>query len=81
MLIEDIDFWDPEGDAITSLKVVAGDACPSWLSIKKSESQSGTWILSGIPTETAPSEYSFRLRVEGASGLKDREVTLKVNTQ
>ena len=80
-LIEDRDFWDPEGDAIISLKVVAGDAHPSWLSIGESGSQPGTWILSGTPGETEAADYSFRIRVEDASGGTDREVTLKVLNQ
>ena len=80
-LAEGIDFWDPEGDAITSLRVVAGDTSPSWLSIRESESHPGTWILGGIPAETDPTEYSFRIRVEDASGGTDRTVKLKVITR
>ncbi len=77
-LVEGRDFWDPEGDAITSIQVVAGDSCPSWLSIRESGSNAGTWILSGIPTETEPIVYSFRIRVKDASGVTAREVELKV---
>ena len=73
--------WDPEGDAIASLQVVAGDTSPSWLSIRESELHPGTWILGGTPAETDPTEYSFRIRAEDTSGGTDRIVKLKVITQ
>lgn len=75
-LLEGLDFWDPEGDPITALYLLPGDNYPSWLSISESELQAGTFILGGIPTETGA--YSFRIRVEDASGGTDREVRLKV---
>ena len=75
-LVEDLDFWDPEGDDITAVEVVAEDGAPSWLSI--SETKEGTWTLSGTPDETATSAYDFRLRVKDSTGGNDRMVHLKV---
>ena len=75
-LVEDLDFWDPEGDEITELLVVPEDDAPSWLSI--SETKLGTWTLSGTPDETATKTYDFRLRVKDATGQNDRMVHLKV---
>lgn len=75
-LMEDQDFWDPEGDEITAVEVVSEDAAPSWLTI--SETKDGTWTLSGIPNETSTTSYDFRLRVKDASGESDRTVHLKV---
>ncbi|WP_405603984.1 T9SS type A sorting domain-containing protein [Polaribacter sp. Asnod1-A03] len=73
-LKEGIDFWDPEGDVITSL--IASGSFPSWLTI--TETASGEWTLSGTPTETTDSEYEFNLQVNDASGGTDRKVTLNV---
>ena len=76
VLVEGEDFWDPEGDEITSL--LALDNFPSWLTINESQTESGKWILSGIPTETLPVDYEFRLQVSDASGATERTVELNV---
>ena len=68
------DFWDPEGDAITSL--LALDSFPAWLTI--TETASGVWTLSGTPTETTATDYEFKLQVKSASLGTDRTVELKV---
>ncbi|MDA9335955.1 hypothetical protein N9Q89_07395, partial [Flavobacteriaceae bacterium] len=73
-LIEGYDFWDPEGDAITSL--VSSGNFPSWLSII--ETTPGVWTLSGIPTETVDTEYEFDLSVSDAFGATNRTVKLAV---
>ena len=73
-LTEGYDFWDPEGDAITSL--IASGAFPSWLTIL--ETSPGVWELSGTPTETIDTEYEFDLSVSDASGSTNRTVTLNV---
>ncbi|MFC2090016.1 hypothetical protein ACFLT1_04505 [Bacteroidota bacterium] len=76
-LVEGVDFWDPEGDEITSVELVKGDNCPAWLSIEESKSEPGTYILSGIPTEKKSTEYSFRIKVKDASGGRVRKVKLR----
>ncbi|WP_405603986.1 T9SS type A sorting domain-containing protein [Polaribacter sp. Asnod1-A03] len=73
-LIEGFDFWDPEGDVITSL--IALGSFPSWLTIK--ETAPGVWTLSGTPTETVETDYNFNLQVNDVSGGTNRQVTLNV---
>ena len=73
-LLEGFDFWDPEGDAITSL--IALNAFPSWLTI--TETSLGEWTLGGIPTETADTEFEFDLSVSSVSGSTNRTVELMV---
>ncbi|WP_405563312.1 T9SS type A sorting domain-containing protein [Polaribacter sp. Asnod6-C07] len=73
-LTEDVDFWDPEGDTITSLLAVGN--FPSWLTI--AETEPGIWLLSGTPTETEETNYEFSLQVNDASGGNNRKVDLKV---
>ena len=73
-LVDDIDFWDPEGDAVT-LELI--DA-PAWLSIEEDTTTPGTWLLTGMPTETEATELTFTLRVSAADGDEDREVTLQI---
>jgi hypothetical protein len=75
-LTEGIDFWDPEGDAITSL--IAIGSFPSWLTISESETTPGEWILSGTPTEAIDTDYEFNLQVNDASGGTNRKVTVNV---
>lgn len=75
-LVEGEDFWDPEGDDITRFFAVNADVFPSWFAIE--ETEPGTWTLSGIPTETSPTDYNFRLRVTDASGGTNRWVELNV---
>ncbi|WPR73170.1 Ig-like domain-containing protein [Flavobacterium sp. NG2] len=72
-LREGIDFWDPEGDAMT---LIALDNFPSWLSISKIAD--GVWELSGTPTETTNSSYEFKLQASDASGGTSRTVNLNV---
>ena len=76
-LIEGVDFWDSEGDAITSL--IAQNSFPSWLTI--TETSSGVWALSGSPTETVDTDYQFDLRVSDASGGSNRTVNLQVDKE
>lgn len=75
-LVEDFDFWDPEGDAITSL--IALDNFPTWLNI--TETESGVWTLSGTPNESAETAYEFNLEVSDASGGSSRLVGMNVET-
>ena len=74
-LVIDLDFWDPEGDAIT---VVAGEDAPSWLTI--TETESGGWALGGTPlvSEAALEELEFNLRLESGEYQTERMVNLKV---
>lgn len=74
-LVQDIDFWDPEGDIITSLLTL--DSFPTWLTII--ETESGVWTLSGTPNETTDTEYEFYLKVSDAFGGSSRLVNMNVN--
>ncbi|MDA7746896.1 putative Ig domain-containing protein [Psychromonas sp.] len=71
-----VDFWDPEGDEINQVYIVDTDTAPNWLVIN--ETATGIWTLSGTPTETSSTDYSFRLRVKGISGGTNRNVELSV---
>ncbi|MBU3011374.1 T9SS type A sorting domain-containing protein [Polaribacter vadi] len=73
-LTEGVDFWDPEGDVITSL--IAQNNFPSWLTI--AETSTGVWTLSGMPAETEDTNYEFDLRASDTSGGRNRTVNLKV---
>ena len=73
-LTEGFDFWDPEGDSITSL--IALGAFPSWLTI--TETTPGVWLLSGTPTETVETDYEFDLKASDSSEGTSRKVALKV---
>ena len=73
-LVEGVDFWDPEGDAVTVSLIDA----PAWLSLKQDSAQPGRWLLQGLPTETSAAESKFRLRAQDASGGTERSVELKV---
>jgi hypothetical protein len=80
VLTEGADFWDPEGDEITNVTFVsAADGLPSWLTLEQEPGNPGTWRFIGTPTEAAATNYTFRLRVEDASGGSDRWVELTVN--
>ncbi|WP_411826912.1 putative Ig domain-containing protein [Luteolibacter sp. AS25] len=77
-LVENTDFWDPEGDNITAI-LPSGNA-PSWLSISESPSNSGNWVLSGVPTDVYSTSYTFDLILSDSNGMAgSREVTLSVN--
>lgn len=77
-LVEGQDFWDAEGDAIASVAVVSEDDSPSWLTIE--ETEPGVWMLSGIPTEIATTDFNFRLQLKNSpeSIGTDRYVDLMV---
>lgn len=74
-LVENIDFWDPEGHEITSISAIDG---PSWLSIR--ETTPGVWQLSGTPDQCqAAKDNQFELRVEDASGGSNRSIELTID--
>ena len=79
-LTDGVDFWSPGGGGITSLSTVARGTPPAWLAISQSKSEPGTWILSGTPTETEPTQYTFRIRAKDSTGRTDRTVELQVLT-
>jgi hypothetical protein len=80
VLTEGVNFWDPEGDAITNVAFTsAADGLPPWLTVEEEPDNPGSWRLVGIPVEAAATNYTFRLRVEDASGGTDRWVELRVN--
>ncbi|MDQ8179558.1 hypothetical protein [Pelagicoccus sp. SDUM812005] len=77
-LVEGVDFWDPQGSPIESLSVEDAKNFPAWLSLEKSTTEEGVWILSGIPTASSSKQYSFTLRAENErSG--SREIELQVD--
>lgn len=77
VLIEGEDFWDPEGDDITALLILAG--APSWLDITEDPESPRHWILSGTPNETAATENKFEMEVRDINNLSTtREVELIV---
>ncbi|MDO7172459.1 T9SS type A sorting domain-containing protein [Mariniflexile sp. AS56] len=76
-LMEEIDFWDPEGDDITMSLITNA---PSWLTISEDPQNPGHWILSGIPNEDSETLHNFELEatdVNSFSGVRD--VVLQVN--
>jgi len=73
-LVEELDFWDPEGDAITML--ISNGTIPSWLSI--TETNPGEWTLSGTPTEVETTNYEFDIQISDGSLQTDRSVELNV---
>ncbi|MEI6892080.1 MAG: Ig domain-containing protein [Pontiella sp.] len=80
VLTEGVDFWDPEGDDLTRVTFSSVvDDLPSWLILEEELGTPRRWILSGMPTETAPSEYKFRLRVADAFAGNDRWVELLIH--
>ncbi|MDB4199495.1 Ig domain-containing protein, partial [Polaribacter sp.] len=76
-LVDGTDFWDPEDVGVTGLSVVSSNL-PSWLTI--AQTTSGTWALSGTPTETVNTEYNLIFRAQDVDGATDREIKLKVLT-
>jgi hypothetical protein len=72
-LTDGVDFWDSSGDAITDL---IGIQSPAWLTIE--ESGSGRWVLSGIPTESDATDYSFQLQAMTGTTGTPRTVELSV---
>jgi hypothetical protein len=79
-LVEGIDFWDPETNAVTLSLADSGEGAPSWLSVAEDALNPGTWLLTGEPMETSPTHYEFRLLAEDASGATERWVKLTVHT-
>ena len=69
------DFWDPAGGSISSLTLIDQ---PAWLTVAESSPGSGVWILSGNPTETTATEYSFDLQITSAAESATRTVELVV---
>ncbi|MDF7799542.1 hypothetical protein P4C99_08700 [Pontiellaceae bacterium B1224] len=77
VLVEGEDFWDPEGDDITSV-VPIGNA-PFWLTIQEDPTNSNHWILSGIPTGQEATTLEFTLEATETNGLSgSRNVELVV---
>lgn len=79
-LVEGIDFWDPQGNPITSLSVLDAETLPSWLSLEKSNTDAGVWILSGIPTEACKTVHLINLSAGNGSISATRFATLPVST-
>ena len=77
-LVEGIDLWDPEAAGVTGLTIVG--AKPAWLTITETATEIGskTWTLSGTPTETEDTEYTFEFSATDADGTTNREVRLQV---
>jgi len=73
-LKENVDFWDPQGNSITSL--IASGSFPSWLTI--TEVETGIWEFSGIPIETTNTSYNFDLNISNNANSSSRKVELKV---
>ncbi|MCC4831803.1 RICIN domain-containing protein [Shewanella sp. 10N.7] len=77
-LVEGVDFWDPEGNAISMRILDIADGAPSWLTIEEDSANPGTWILQGTPSSTAKTNNEFRLEISDASGTRTRWVELAV---
>ncbi|MGJ8691867.1 MAG: RICIN domain-containing protein [Thalassotalea sp.] len=78
-LVEGVDFWDPEGDAISMRVLDTADGAPSWLTVAEDSANPGTWILQGTPSTAADANNEFRLEISDASGTRNRWVKLNVN--
>ncbi|PNW29675.1 T9SS type A sorting domain-containing protein [Formosa algae] len=74
-LVEGVDFWDPEQVGITNLTIASG-TLPEWLTI--TETEEGVWALSGTPTESEATDYTFEFSAQDADGTTNREVELQV---
>ncbi|MGJ8661294.1 MAG: LamG-like jellyroll fold domain-containing protein [Bacteroidota bacterium] len=80
-LVEGEDFWDPEDDVITSISAITDgffSSVPSWLTIAEDPDQAGSWILSGIPTESSATTHQFVLV---ATDINDEFGTRSVELQ
>ena len=74
-LVEDFDFWDPEGDDVT---LTLSENAPSWLSL--GEQSSGTWVLSGTPSAKDFTTAVFGLVATDEGGQQNiRTVTLTLH--
>ncbi|MBU2950925.1 T9SS type A sorting domain-containing protein [Tamlana agarivorans] len=77
-LIEEVDFWDPEGDDISAILPISN--APSWLTITEDSANPGHWILSGIPDESSETLHNFELEAVDANNFSGvRAVELQVN--
>lgn len=76
-LVEGVDFWDPEGDAVTLALLPKG--APSWLSLEEDLLNPGTWVLTGTPTELVATEYKFVIQATDGTNVAERTVTLTVD--
>ncbi|MFC5050750.1 carbohydrate-binding protein [Rubritalea spongiae] len=77
VLVEGIDLWDPEGDEIDIVWLL--ENVPSWLTITEDTVNDGHWILSGTPTETETTDYSFAIRARDVNiDARSRSVELRV---
>lgn len=74
-LTDGFDFWDPSGGSITSVSMIGQ---PSWLTVAESSPGSGVWMMSGNPTETVASEYSFEIQIAIGAEESSRTVELVV---
>lgn len=75
-LLEDKDFWDPEGDEVNLTLLPEG--APSWLELVKDPSNPGTWLLQGTPSETEETYYEFVIQASDDSGTTERVMNLRV---
>ncbi|MDO6487550.1 hypothetical protein Q4503_07545 [Colwellia sp. 6_MG-2023] len=75
-LVEDKDFWDPEGDDVTLTLLPQGT--PSWLQLIQDVSNPGTWLLQGTTTETTETSYEFIIQAADESGTRERVFNLTV---
>ncbi|MGJ8654727.1 MAG: LamG-like jellyroll fold domain-containing protein [Opitutaceae bacterium] len=82
VLVEGVDFWDPEGDEIASITAITDgyfSEVPSWLTIAEDPNQAGDWILSGVPTEQSTTSYEFVLQATDVNSFSgSRSVELQV---
>ena len=72
-LTDGFDFWDPAGGSITSVNLIGQ---PAWLTVE--ESDPGVWVLSGNPTETQATDYSFDLQIMIGTAEASRTVKLGI---
>ncbi|MGJ8691865.1 MAG: hypothetical protein ACSHW0_05250 [Thalassotalea sp.] len=76
-LIENKDFWDPEGTAEVTLTLLP-EGAPSWLQLIRDETNPGTWLLQGTTTETVETHYEFVIQASDVDGITERVLTLSV---
>ncbi len=75
-LVQGYDFWDTDEDA--SVVLINNDSLPSWMTITESVTTPGNYVLSGLPTVSEPTDYTFSIRVEDATEGVTRKVDLQV---
>ncbi|MBU2950912.1 T9SS type A sorting domain-containing protein [Tamlana agarivorans] len=68
------DVWDPENVGVTNLTL---SGAPAWLTIAKT---STGWTLSGTPTETVATSYTFDIVAQDADGSSTRTVNFEVTS-